>query len=144
MKIVKKSSDWLPSIFEEFLPENRLDVINYERFSIPAANIKENFSNFVLELAVPGLKKENIAIELDKNVLKVSSNSAENESVERNEDDTKFTRKEFGFTSFQRTFLLPDIVKKDSIIAGYENGILRIELPKLEEAKNIKRMVEIS
>lgn len=144
MKIVKKSSDWLPSIFEEFLPENRLDVVNYERFSIPAANIKENFSNFVLELAIPGMKKENIVIEIDKNVLKVASKSVLKDEVEERNEETKFTRKEFGFTAFQRTFLLPETVKKDGIHAGYEDGILRIELPKLDEAKNIKRMVEIS
>lgn len=141
MKIVKKDIGWLPSIFEEFLPENRLEVINYERFSIPAANIKENFSNFVLELAIPGLKKDNLVIEVDKNVLKVSSINPLNEGENQ---DNKYTRKEFEFTSFQRTFLLPETVKKDSIKASCQDGILRIEIPKLEEVKNIKRMVEIS
>lgn len=141
MKIVKKDIGWLPSIFEEFLPENRLEVINYERFSIPAANIKENFSNFVLELAIPGLKKDNLVIEVDKNVLKVSSSNPLNKGENQ---DIKYTRKEFEFTSFQRTFLLPETVKKDSIKASCQDGILRIEIPKLEEVKNIKRMVEIS
>jgi HSP20 family protein len=144
MKIVRQNNNRLPSIFEEFLPENRLDVVNYDRFSIPSANIIENFSNFVIELAIPGLKKENIGIEIDKNVLKVSSNNTLKEDVEKLKEDTIYTRKEFGFTSFQRTFLIPDTVKKDGIKAGCENGILRIELPKLDEAKNIKRMVEIS
>ena len=63
MKIVRKSNLWLPSIIDELFPENRLDSINYERFSIPLVNIKEDFSTFVIELAVPGLKKEDIAIE---------------------------------------------------------------------------------
>ncbi|HPF11660.1 MAG TPA: Hsp20/alpha crystallin family protein [Flavobacteriaceae bacterium] len=144
MKLVKKNNAWLPSIFDEFFPENRLDAINYERFSIPAVNISENFANFVVELAVPGLNKENITVEVEKDILKVSSCvSNEGETIE-NQDGTKFTRKEFNYTAFERSFTLPETVSKDSIKANYENGVLRIELPKVEEAQNIKRMVEIS
>lgn len=144
MKIVKKNSPWFPSIFDEFFPENRLDSINYERFSIPSVNIKENLSNFVIELAVPGLKKEDIAIEVEKDLLKVSSkNTSEEVKTEENEG-RKYSRKEFNFSSFERSFTLPDLIQVDEIHANYENGILSIELPKMEEAKNIKRMVEIS
>lgn len=143
MKIVNKTNDWLPSIFEDFFPENKLDVINYERFSIPAANIKENFSNFVIELALPGWKKENIAIEIEKNVLIVASKSLINEDNLK-EEATKFTRREFKITAFKRSFALPETVNKEHIEANYENGVLSIKLPKLDEAKNIKRMVEIS
>lgn len=144
MKIVKKNSPWLPSMFDEFFPENRLESINYERFSIPSVNIKEDLSTFVIELAVPGLKKEDIAIEVDKDLLKISSkNTSEKENVEENEGVT-YTRKEFNFTKFERSFTLPELVKTDEIQANYENGIVKITLPKVEEAKNIKRMVEIS
>ncbi len=144
MKIVKKNSPWLPSMFDEFFPENRLESINYERFSIPSVNIKEDLSTFVIELAVPGLKKEDIAIEVDKDLLKISSKkTSEKENVEENEGVT-YTRKEFNFTKFERSFTLPELVKTDEIQANYENGIVKITLPKVEEAKNIKRMVEIS
>lgn len=144
MKLVKKNTDWLPSIFDEFFPENRLDSINYERFSIPAVNIQENFSNFVIELAVPGLKKENIAIEIEKDVLKVSSHVSSDETATDEKEGTRFTRREFNYTAFERSFTLPETVNKDSVKANYENGVLRIELPKVEEAQDIKRMVEIS
>ncbi len=144
MKLVRKNNEWLPAILEEFFPENRLDALNYERFSIPAVNISENFSNFVLELAVPGLKKENFAIEIEKDVLKVSSTTSEEVIKSEENGETKYTRKEFNFAAFKRSFTLPNTVNKNSISANYEDGVLKIMLPKIEEAKDIKRMVEIS
>ena len=144
MKIVRKSNPWLPSIMDEFFPENRLDSINYERFSIPLVNIKEDFSTFVIELAVTGLKKEDIAIEVEKNLLKIASKRTSEEVKTEDKEGVKFTRKEFNFSTFERSFTLPELVNVDKIHANYENGIVSIELPKVEETKNIKRMVEIS
>ena len=144
MKLVKRNNDWLPSIFDDFFPENTLDAINYERFSTPAVNIHENFANFVIELAVPGLKKENIAIEIEKDVLKVSSHVSSDETSTKEEDGINFTRKEFNYSNFERSFTMPETVDKNAIKANYEDGVLKIELPKMEEAKEIKRMVEIS
>jgi len=144
MKIVRKNNDWLPSIFNEFFPENRLDAINYERFSIPAVNIIENFTNFVIELAVPGLKKDNIAIEIEKDVLKVSSNASSKEETTHDKEGIKFTRKEFNYAVFERSFTLPETIEKDAVYATYEDGILKILLPKVEVAKEVKKMVEIS
>ncbi|MAP53783.1 Hsp20/alpha crystallin family protein [Altibacter sp.] len=145
MKIVNRNKVWFPSIFEGLVPENRLDVSNYENFSIPYSNIKENFSTFVIELAAPGLKKENIAIEIEKEILKVSSKSSENEE-EIKEEKTPFTytRKDFDFTNFERSFALPETVKAEEIEASYTNGIVTILIPKKEAKKEIKRMVEIS
>ena len=144
MKIVRKSNPWLPSIMDELFPENRLDSINYERFSIPLVNIKEDFSTFVIELAVPGLKKEDIAIEVEKNLLKVSSKKTSEEEKTEDKEGVKFTRTQFNFSSFERSFTLPELINVDKIQATYDHGIVSIELPKVEEAKNIKRMVEIS
>ncbi len=144
MKLVKRNNEWFPSIFNEFFPENRLDALNYESFSTPAVNIQENFTNFVIEMAVPGVKKENIAIEIEKDVLKVSTHVTSSEALKEENEGTKFTRKEFNYTSFERSFTLPETVNKEAVKGNYEDGILRIELPKLEEAKDIKRMVEIS
>ena len=144
MKIVKKQNPWFPSIFDEFFPENRLDSINYERFSIPLVNIKEDLSNFVVELAGPGLKKEDIVIEVEKNLLKVATKTSSNEEKTEEKEGVKFTRKEFNFSSFERSFTLPDLINVDEIQANYEHGVLSILLPKVEEAKEIKRMVEIS
>ncbi len=105
MKTVKRSDFWFPSIFDGFLTENRLDVPNYEKFSKPAVNISENFTNFVIDLAAPGLKKENFAIEIEKDVLKVSSNFApKQDSTDTEKDKNQFTRQEFNYGNFSRTF----------------------------------------
>lgn len=142
MKIVKRNTGWLPSIFDEYFTENRLDVPNYENFSIPAVNIQENLTSFVIELAAPGLKKENFAIEVEENVLKVSSEVTS--KTETEETDRKFTRKEFSFRNFSRSFTLPETVDVENIAASYTDGILYLTIPKKEEQKALKKMVEIS
>ncbi len=142
MKVVKRNTGWLPSIFDEYFTENRLDVPNYENFSIPAVNIQENLTSFVIELAAPGIKKENIAIEVEENVLKVSSEVSS--KTETEESDQKFTRKEFSFRNFSRSFTLPETVDVEKIAASYTDGILYVTIPKKEEQKALKKMVEIS
>ncbi|MBZ0326008.1 MAG: Hsp20/alpha crystallin family protein [Altibacter sp.] len=145
MKLVKRNNVWFPTIFDDIFNENRLDVPNYENFSIPAVNIKENLANFALELAVPGLKKEDFTIEVDENVLKISAEvKNEKEDAKKVDEHTKVTRKEFNYSSFKRSFTLPETVEVDSINATYNNGLLLITIPKKEEQKEIKRMVEIS
>lgn len=144
MNLVKKNDMWFPTLFNEFFPENKLDSINYERISIPAVNISENFTNFVLEIAIPGVKKEDVRIEIEKDTLLVSSKTTEKSETEENIEKGTYSRREFNFNSFKRSFKLPKSINKENVQASFENGVLRIELPKLEEAKNIKRMVEIS
>ena len=107
-----------PSIFDEFFTDNRLDVPNYENFSIPAVNIQENLTNFVIELAVPGFKKENIAIDVEENILKVSSEITSKTESEGTE--SKFTRKEFNFRNFSRSFTLPETVDVENIVASFQ------------------------
>jgi len=141
MNLVKKHNALFPSIWNDFFPENKLDMLNYETFSKPEVNISENFTNFVIELVVPGVQKEDIAIEIENDTLRVSSEKTE---TAKEEETNNYTRKEFTLTAFKRSFTLPKSVNKNEIAANYEAGILKIELPKLEEAKEIKRMVEIS
>ncbi|PKA83743.1 heat shock protein Hsp20 [Ulvibacter sp. MAR_2010_11] len=145
MKVVKRNNVWFPSVFDDIFTQNRLDVPNYENFSIPAVNIKENFANFVLELAVPGLKKEDLTIEVEKDVLKISAESVKSEETANTDgEDTKFTRKEFNYNTFKRTFMLPDTVDVNAVNATYKDGILSIVLTKKKDKQEIKRMVEIS
>ena len=144
MKVVRRNSIWNPSIFDELFPENRLESLNYESFSIPKVNIKENFSTFVIELAVPGLSKDSFDIEIEKEVLKVSSNVSPKEESTDTDTKTQFTRKEFNYRSFTRSFNLPEAVNVEDVKASYIDGILSISLPKKEVKKDIKRMVEIS
>ena len=110
--------------------------------TIPAVNIKENAENFVVEMAAPGMKKEDFRVELDGNTLTISS-EMKNEREEK--EDERYTRREFSYQSFQRTFTLPkNVVDIDQINARYENGVLHLQIPKREEAKQKPpRMIEI-
>jgi HSP20 family protein len=99
--------------------------------SMPAVNIAENNDNYMVTLAAPGLKKEDFKIDLDGNMLTISS-----EKEERKEDkDEKFTRQEYSYSSFSRSFTLPEDVKQENIDASYQNGELKIVLPRKEELK---------
>ncbi|HNP67418.1 MAG TPA: Hsp20/alpha crystallin family protein [Aequorivita sp.] len=144
MKTVNKNSIWLPGLLDNLLFDNKLDVFNnnYETFSIPAVNITENFPNFVVELAVPGLKKEDFTIEVEEDTLKIASKKVEEKKEESS--NSQIRRREFNFQSFERSFKLPENIKTEDIQANYENGILRVTLPKMEEKKALKKMVEIS
>ncbi|SRX55425.1 Hsp20/alpha crystallin family protein [Aequorivita sp. CIP111184] len=144
MKTVSKNNIWLPGLLDNFLLENKLDAFNknYETFSIPAVNITENFPNFVVELATPGLQKEDFTIEIEEDTLKIAS-----KKVEKNKDensDSRSLKQEFNYKGFERSFKLPENIKTEDIQAHYENGILKITLPKMEEKKALKKMVEIS
>ena len=99
-------------------------------YTVPAVNIKEMEKGFEIEVAVPGLSKEDFSITLDKGLLSISSES----KMENKEQSDKYTRREFSFSSFRRSFNLPDSVDMDKIIARHENGILTIVLPKIDEA----------
>ena len=97
MKTVNKNSIWLPGLLDNLLFDNKLDVFNnnYETFSIPAVNITENFPNFVVELAVPGLKKEDFTIEVEEDTLKIASKKVEEKEEESS--NSQIRRREFNF-----------------------------------------------
>ena len=144
MNLVRRNDNWFPSLLDELFTENKLDVPNYENFSIPAVNIQEKNTNFVLQLAVPGLKKENFNIEVENDILKISAEVSSEHEENKTEKETKFTRKEFNYSNFKRSFTLPENVNVEDVNATYKNGVLEITLPKKEEEKALKRMVEIS
>lgn len=99
--------------------------------SMPAVNIAENNDNYMVTLAAPGLKKEDFKIDLDGNMLTISSEKEEN----KEEKDEKYTRQEYSYSSFSRSFTLPEDVKQENIDASYQNGELKIVLPRKEEFK---------
>ena len=143
MKTVNRNSIWLPNLLEGFFSDSRLDALNnYETFSIPAVNIVENLPNFVIELAAPGLDKKDFTIEVEDETLKISSKKIEEKKEET--ADSRIQRREFNYKSFERSFRLPENIKTEEIQALYENGVLRVTLPKMEEKKALKKMVEIS
>ncbi|TKB97687.1 Hsp20/alpha crystallin family protein [Pedobacter cryophilus] len=124
-------------LFDSFLKD---EFIN-ERpmLKVPAVNISESENHFHIELAAPGLKKEDFKISIDKDVLKVSSEGKK----EENKAQQKINRKEFSYDSFTRSFNLPDLIDHSNIEATYDAGILKIDIAKKEEAKIQTREISI-
>lgn len=147
MSLIKRNeANWLPSVFDDMFRTDWLGGttnVNSIGTSIPAVNIQETDENFMVAVAAPGKTKEDFDIELDNDVLTISSEEKkENETTDKN---GRFTRKEFSYSNFKRAFSLPDSVDSQKISASYKNGVLEIMLPKREEAKvQAKRMIEIS
>ena len=106
---------------------------------IPAVNIAENENEFNIELAVPGLKKEDLKINLDKNILTVSADK----KTEANAETKKYSKREFSYNSFVRSFTLPDSVDHSKIEADYTDGILNLTVAKREEAKFQTREIAV-
>ena len=98
----------------------------------PAVNVLDTANNYLVEMAVPGLKKSDFNISLDNQLLSIS---AELKSEYEDVDNENYTRREFGYSSFKRTFTLPESVETDKISAKYDDGILKVTLPKREEEK---------
>ena len=106
----------------------------------PAVNIREEEKKFEIEVALPGLKKEDVKIEIEKDMLMISSErKSENE-----ESSNGYTRREFGYNSFCRNFSIPENVDTEKISASFKNGILNVELPKTKEEPKLSRTIKIS
>lgn len=99
--------------------------------SVPAVNIIENKNDYNVSLAVPGMKKDDFNIDVEGNMLTISSESEEN----KEEKDEKYTRKEYNYSSFSQSFTLPEEVNSEKIEATYEDAVLKLMLPKNEEVK---------
>jgi len=106
---------------------------------VPAVNITENENEFHIELAAPGLKKEDFKISLDKNVLSVSADK----KAENVEEGKKYSKREYNYTSFVRSFTLPETVDHSKIDAEYTDGILKLNVAKREEAKFQSREIAV-
>ena len=113
---------------------------DYRKWNVPAVNILENDANFEIKLAAPGMKKQDFKINIEENNLVVSASATE-QSQDKNE---RFTRKEFSFSSFSRSFALPENANIDAIQAQYENGIMNIVIPKQEPTKPKVKEVTIA
>ena len=141
--IVKKVNHSRPrfsNLFDELFNGEFPAMVNRD-FSknVPSVNVIENGDSYRIELAAPGFKKDDFNVSVDDNLLTISG---EVKSSEENKDE-KFTRREFNYSSFKRSFNLPETVNNESIKANYEDGILSISLPKLEEVKAISKTIEI-
>jgi len=125
---------FLDNLLTDLPVSNRNNSINF-----PAVNIIESKDDYQLEFNVPGRKKEDFKITVDKNILTVSF-----EKKEENKDESKkFVRKEFVLQSFKRSFTLDEKINADDINAKYENGILSLTLPKVEEVKALPKEIAV-
>jgi HSP20 family protein len=150
MSIVKRNTNWfndMPGLFSDRFSN---DIFNWglSNFSntntnIPAVNIKETGDAFEVEMAAPGMSKADFKVELDNNLLTISS---EKKTQNEEKNGNQYTRREFSYQSFQRSFQLPkEVVDADKIQARYNNGLLQLIIPKKEEVKQRPpKMIQIS
>ncbi len=145
MSLIKWKDNSLFPTFDSF----RDDFFNRDFFSnslelgtsIPAVNTKETDESYFIEVAIPGMKKEDFNIDLNDNVLSISS---EKKEEKEEKDGEKITRREFSYSSFKRSFQLPENIKKDDISAEYSDGLLTLALPKTGPKKvENKKQIEI-
>jgi HSP20 family protein len=136
----------IPSILDNLWSRDWMDWSNLNfsntNTTLPAVNVLENDNEYVIELAAPGMKKEDFKINLDENVLTISSEWKE----QKEEKKGQYSRREFSYQSFQRSFTLPEYrVEREKVAAKYNDGILTIVIPKREEARpKPVREIEIS
>ena len=150
MNLIKRNADQrtgLPRMFFDDVFGRELFNWENNNFSgtsttLPSVNIKETADHYEVEVAAPGLDKNDFKVTLDGNLLTISSEKENNQTIEQE----NFTRREFSYQSFQRSFELPkNVVDEEKISARYENGLLYLSIPKKEEAKQKPpRRIEIA
>jgi len=144
-QLIKKNGG-TPSLLSDFFEDDPFATFDLNKMwwprlgnefftKIPAANVKESKKEFSIELGVPGMEKKDFHIEVENDNLFISSEKKE----EKKETGEGFTKREFSYNSFSRSFRLPDYVIPDKIKAKYENGILKIDIPKKEGVKKASK-----
>lgn len=135
------NQNWLPSIFNDFFDNDWMEKANA---TAPAINVVENDNSYKIEVAAPGMTKEDFNVRIDEDNNLVISMEKKSESKEEQKEH-RYLRREFSYSKFQQTMILPDDVDKEKIAAGVEHGVLTIDLPKLsqEEIKKAERTIEI-
>ena len=138
---VMRSNSWIPSVFSDLFDTEFVPKSNY---TAPAINVKESDKAYTVELAAPGMKKEdfNVHINDEGNLIIKMESKQEHKDEDKN---TRYLRREFSYSKFKQTLILPDDVKKEDIKARVENGVLTVELPKIVEEKvKLSRQIDIA
>ena len=137
---VMSSNNWFPTMFDDF----NNDWMPKMKATAPAVNVKENAKAYVMELAVPGIKKEycRVCINNEGNLEVTIENKMEHKDEDKKEH---YLRREFSYSNYQQVYVLPEDVEKDHVTAAVENGVLAITMPKKtkEEEKKALRQIEI-
>ena len=136
------NQNWLPSIFNDFFDNDWMVKANA---TAPAINVLESDTDYKVEVAAPGMTKEDFNIHLSEDNELVISMEKKNETKEENNNNRKYLRREFSYSKFEQALVLPDDVEKDKISANVTDGVLTVDLPKRtpEEKAKINRVIEI-
>ena len=138
---VMNSNSWFPTMFDDFFNNDWMPKM---KATAPAVNVKEDANAYTMELAVPGIKKEfcRVHINADGNLEVAIENKLEHKEENKKEH---FLRREFSYSNYQQTYVLPDDIVKDHIAAKVDNGVLTITMPKVskDEVKQIQRQISI-
>lgn len=136
------NQEWLPSIFNDFFDNEWMAKANA---TAPAINVIESDKDYKVEVAAPGMTKDDFNIHLSEDNELVISMEKKNETKEEDKENKKYLRREFSYSKFQQSLVLPDDVEKDKIGAAVNNGVLTIDLPKRqpEEKAKVNRNIEI-
>ncbi|MCF2634044.1 Hsp20/alpha crystallin family protein [Prevotellamassilia timonensis] len=138
---VMNSNSWFPTMFDDFFNNDWMPKM---KATAPAVNVKEDANAYTMELAVPGIKKEfcRVNINADGNLEVAIENKLEHKEENKKEH---FLRREFSYSNYQQTYVLPDDIVKDHIAAKVDNGVLTITMPKVskDEVKQIQRQISI-
>ena len=142
MMPVRRTQSWLPGIFNDFFDNDWMERANA---TAPAINVLETENNYKVELAAPGMTKEDFNVHIDEDSNLVITMEKKTESKKEDKKDGRYLRREFSYSKFQQTMILPDDVDKEKISAQVENGVLSIQLPKYTEAQKpqTKKMIEV-
>ncbi len=141
MMPTRRNQHWLPSIFNDFFDNNWMEKANA---TAPAINVAETEKNYKVELAAPGMTKDDFNVRLDEDNNLVITMEKKTENKEEKKDE-RYLRREFSYTRFQQTMILPENVEKDKITAQVEHGVLVIDLPKMSETavKKTERLIDV-
>ncbi len=142
MTLIKRTNDLFPTFFDDFLGR---DLFESNRSGLsqtmPAVNIRETEDDYIVEMVSPGLNKKDFKVELDNQLLTISYEK----EASKDDKNENYTKQEFSYSSYQRSFTLPKTVESNKIEARYKDGILNIIIPKKEEAKKqASRLITIS
>ena len=141
MMPMMRTNSWIPTVFNDLFYSDLMPKVNQ---TAPAINVKESDNAYTVELAAPGMKKEdfNVHINDEGNLVVKLESKQEHKEEDKN---TRYLRREFSYSKFEQTLILPDDVKKDAISAKVDNGVLTVELPKIVEEKvKVSRKIDIA
>lgn len=143
MYSVERRNQWLPSIFSNLFDDD-FAVMPARQFASPAVNIKESDKEFQIEIAAPGMTREDFSVRIDNDEELVIALEKKNQKEEKNEK-ANYLRREFSYTSYHQSFVLPENINLEAIQAEMVNGVLNIKLPKIQEVKKVpaSRHIEV-